>query len=282
MNLVYKTADREWTASGVTFPSAPGIVLGCTDFLCWGATVSPVDTTDYFNEPALFNVFGLPTHTVHNGMPEPVQWIFQSYYVNLVGDGVADNINKATVGYDEGGVSIIVPRRNNGAVLAIDLEASTVLSFAWTGSGPTGELAGFRGMSRAQSMEEFVAALQLLDAASQNFGYADIDGNIAYFHPSEVPIRSDLQAGTVGGGIPPFIIRDGSGALNHDWMPLSNPQPGQALPFEILPFSEAPQVVNPASGYIANGNNDPIGLTVDNNPLNHAFRPLTVAKCGEQ
>ena len=29
-----------------------------------------------------------------------------------------------------------------------------------------------------------------------------------------------------------------------------------------------PFVVNPASGYIANANNDPVGNTLDNNPLN--------------
>jgi penicillin amidase len=39
-----------------------------------------------------------------------------------------------------------------------------------------------------------------------------------------------------------------------------------------MPFGEMPQVVDPASGYIANANNDPIGLTLDNNPLNQ-FRP---------
>jgi penicillin amidase len=272
VNLVYGSGEDGWVASGISFPAAPGIVQGCTTFLCWGSTVSPIDDTDFFNEQILVNTFGLPTHTVHNGVPEPLQAIFQSYYVNPVGDGVADNIVKAPVGLTEGGVTLVVPRRNNGAILNIDSENMTALSFAWTGSGVSRLLEAFRDMVKAKSMEEFTAALQLYDSGSQNIGYADTDGNIAYFHPCEVPIRSDLQAGTVGGGIPPFLIRDGSGALNHDWMPLANPQPNQSLAFEIMPFDEMPHVVNPASGYIANANNDPIGLTLDNNPLNQ-LRP---------
>ncbi len=44
------------------------------------------------------------------------------------------------------------------------------------------------------------------------------------------------------------------------------------MPYEILPPSEMPFVINPASGYIANANNDPIGSTFDNNAFNQ-MRP---------
>ena len=39
-----------------------------------------------------------------------------------------------------------------------------------------------------------------------------------------------------------------------------------------MPATEMPFVVNPASGYIVNCNNDPVGNTLDNNPLNQ-LRP---------
>lgn len=261
-----------FVVSGVSFPGAPVVVQGCTDFFCWSSTVHPMDVTDIFQETVLTNVFGLPTHTVHNGVPEPVQVIFQSYFANQVGDGVADNVVRAPVGYDAGGITFVVPRRNNGPIIDFEQFGSTALSVQYTGWGPTFELASFRMIARAESPEDFADALQFFDIGSQNFGYADIEGNIAYWAGGENPIRSDLAQGTVGGGIPPFIIRDGSGALNHDWLPVQNPQPNQALPTEIMPFNEMPQVVNPASGYIANGNNDPIGVTLDNNPLNQ-LRP---------
>jgi penicillin amidase len=78
-----------------------------------------------------------------------------------------------------------------------------------------------------------------------------------------VPLRADLQAGTVI-GLPPFFVRDGS----NDWLPMPNPPDDQAVPYQILPFSEMPQVINPPEGYLISANNDPLGLNFDNDPLN--------------
>ncbi len=46
----------------------------------------------------------------------------------------------------------------------------------------------------------------------------------------------------------------------------------QAVPFEILPFTEMPQIVNPPAGWFVNANNDPLGLSLDNDALNR-LRP---------
>ena len=51
-----------------------------------------------------------------------------------------------------------------------------------------------------------------------------------------------------------------------------DPQPHQAVPFEILPFDEMPKLVNPVGGYFINANNDPTGNTRDNNAFNE-MRP---------
>ena len=110
--------------------------------------------------------------------------------------------------------------------------------------------------------------LEFFDVGSQNWAYTDRAGNIAYFTSAEMPLREDLQTLNQPDGTPPFLLRDGTGQLQNEWLPVQNPQPGQALPYEILPFAEMPQVVNPASGYILNANNDPVGTTLDNNPLN--------------
>src|SRR5690606_9831530 len=55
-------------------------------------------------------------------------------------------------------------------------------------------------------------------------------------------------------------------------LPVQTAYENQAVPFEVLAPGEMPQVVNPAEGYIANANNDPVGTTLDNNPLNQ-LRP---------
>jgi len=254
-------------ASGVSVPGAPGIIQGCTTNVCWGSTVNPMDVTDFFQETFQLNAVGLPTAILHNGTAEPVIWEFQSYFVNQIQQGVTDVVTRDdSIGLTNGGVTIIVPRRNNGPVVQID--GNTGLSIAYTGFGPTMELKAFKLINRANNLADFQNALTYFDFGSQNFAYADTAGNIAYFTSAENPIRQDLQQdGGPGGGIPPWLIRDGSGKLHHDWLPVQHPQPNQATPFEIMPAAEMPHVINPSAGFLANANNDPIGILAGNNPL---------------
>lgn len=268
-NLVIR--GEEVAVSGVSFPGTPLVVLGCNPRICWGATVNPNDVTDYYQEQFRVNNFGLPTHTVHNGVEEPLKLVFQSYFVNTVGDGVTDNIARANVGFDAGGITFIVPRRNNGPIVA-QPTPTTGVSIQYTGWGPTFELSTFRTWARAKNLADFQAGLEQFTVGGQNFAYADVDGNIAYFTSGTVPLRADLQSNTVDGGIPPFLLRDGTGALNHEWLPVDGDPVTRGINFAALPLAEMPQTINPAQGYIANGNNDPVGTTLDNNPLNQ-LRP---------
>lgn len=269
---LYSTEKRNGKAmdvTGVTVPGAPGVIQGCNQTVCWGTTTNSLDVTDVFQETLRLNSFGLPVAIVHDGVDEPLQWIFQSYYVNRM-DGTPDHVVRDnSVGYANGALTLVVPRRNNGPIVQIDSANSQGLSIAYTGFGATQEIESFRRINRASNLDEFRDALTYFDFGSQNFAYADTAGNIAYFTSAEAPVRTDLQTeGAPGGGRPPWLIRDGSGALKHDWLPVAHPQPNQATPFEILPANEMPFVVNPASGYFANANNDPIGFSLDNNPLN--------------
>lgn len=257
-------------ATGVSVPGTPGVIQGCNERICWGTTTNPLDVTDVFQEKFRLNTYGLPTAIVHDGVDEPVEWVFQSFYVNAVGDGTTDNLARAnSIGYTNGAVTVVVPRRNHGPVVQIDQANSQGLSIAYTGWGATFELESFRRINKAKNRAEFEEALSYFDVGSQNFAYADIDGNIAYYTSAEAPVRTDLQTQNApGGGRPPWIVRDGTGVLKHDWLPLQHPQPNQAVPFEVLPASEMPHVVNPPEGFFANANNDPVGTTLDNNPLN--------------
>jgi penicillin amidase len=268
--LIYDKGDGEdWHISGTVVPGTPGVLLGCNNHACWGMTVNPLDVTDFFNEALQTNAFGLPTHTLYKGQPEMIQQVFNSYFVNSVGDGVADNIVRAPVGYTSGAISLVVPRRNQGAI--VQISGNSGLSVAYTGFGPTYEVELIRKMGQSSNLEEFQEALTYFDIGVQNVYYANTSGDIAWFTTSENPIREDLQNLTVD-GLPPWFIRNGTGAQANEWLPVMNPQPNQALPFEIMPASEMPHLINPESGFVNNANNDPIGTTLDNNPLNQ-LRP---------
>lgn len=257
-------------AMGSGFAGVPFVVVGQTRYIAWGATVSPLDVTDVFQEqvvPDPTSPSGLAT--IYLGQREPVIPIPETYRVNLIGDGVADNVVPVPPSASIPPATLIVPRRNNGPIVQLDLAAGRAISVQYTGFSGTRELDTFYAFNRARNLADFKRGLQWFDSGTQNFAYADIWGNIAYFSTSEVPLREDLQAGFVA-GLPPWFIRNGSGG--NEWLPVQNRQPGQAVPYEILPFDEMPQVVNPRAGWFVNANNDPAGTVLDNNPLNQ-LRP---------
>lgn len=255
---------------GSGFAGAPFVIVGHNQHISWGATTNPLDVTDTYQEqivPDLTSPSGLST--VYMGQLEHVIPIPQVFRANQLGNGTPDDVVPVPPGGAIPPVTLIVPRRNNGPILQLDLATGTAFSVQYTGFSATRELETFHIWNQAKGLEDFLRGLQLFDFGSQNWAYSDVEGNIAYFTSGEMPLREDLQASTVN-GLPPFFIRNGTGG--NEWLPVQNPQPGQAVPYEILPFAEMPHVINPPAGWFVNANNDPAGTTLDNNPLNQ-LRP---------
>lgn len=154
----------------------------------------------------------------------------------------------------------------NPAMLAPPFGSTQALVLQYTGFHATQELATFAIWNRAANLSEFEEGLERFDVGSQNWAYADRDGNLAYFTSAELPLRSDLEQGAVA-GLPPFFVRDGSSGANN-WVPDPAHSQGQTIPFAVLPAEEMPHTVNPENGFFVNANNDPAGTTLDNDPLN--------------
>lgn len=259
-------ADDGFLAFGSGLAGVPGIVLGFNRHISWGATNNRIDVTDTYQEqviPDPASPSGLAT--LHKGSTEPIIPIPEVFRINQPGNAIEDDLVIVPAGGDIPAYTLIVPRRNNGPIISLDPASGVALSVQYTGFSATHEVAAFLKIDRASNLHEFIEALQFIDFGSQNFVYGDDRGNIAYFTSAEMPVREDLQEGFVDGA-PPWFIRDGQGG--NEWLPVQHPQPHQALPYEILPFAEMPMIVNPPAGWLVNANNDPSGLTLDNDPLN--------------
>jgi penicillin amidase len=254
---------------GSGLAGVPFVIVGQTRSIAWGATQSPLDVTDIYLEkivPDPSSPSGLAT--IYRGNREAVIPLPEAYRMNVVGDGVPDNLVAPPAG-SVPSVTLIVPRRNNGPIVELDLATGAALSVQYSGFSGTREANTFWTWNRARNLNDFRRGLQWFDSGTQNFAYADIDGNIAYFAASEVPVREDLQRGTVE-GLPPWFIRNGTGG--NEWLVVQHLQPGQAIPYEILPAEEMPHLLNPRAGWLVNANNDPAATVLDNDPLNQ-FRP---------
>jgi penicillin amidase len=256
--------------TGISFAGAPAVPQGCNETACWGSTVNPLDLADFYQESVGISFSPLRlTGTFFDGELEPLVTIQQTYWVNQVGNSISDDLLQAEVDDTEGGLTYLVPRRNMGPIISLDTSSLlniTALSLQFSGLGATFEAEAFLRFHRVSSVLEFREALQFFDIGSQNWAYADVDGNIAYFTAGEVPLREDLQSGQVDGR-PPWFVRDGTHQAKNEWLTEEDPPPTQAIPYRILPFEELPQVVNPSLGYLANANSDPIGVTLNNDVL---------------
>ena len=257
-------------AFGSGFPGIPGVVQGYNRNIAWGTTNNAIDVTDTYQEqlvPDPSSPSGLSS--LYMGQLEHVIPIPEVFRANQPGNGIANDVDVIPPGGQIPPATLIIPRRNNGPIVNLNQATGVALSVQYAGFSATRELDSFFLVNRARNLNEFKAALQYLDFGSQNFVYADDRGNIAYFTTGEMPLREDLQAGTVSGA-PPWFIRNGQGG--NEWIALANPPQNQALRYVVLPFAEMPQIVNPPAGWFVNANNDPAGLTLDNNPLNR-LRP---------
>jgi penicillin amidase len=94
-------------------------------------------------------------------------------------------------------------------------------------------LGSFYDLMKAETAADFEKAGQRSDM-SINFFFANVDGDIAYFHQGLHPIRSPE--------VDPRLPTPGTGEF--EWK-------------GYIPKSRNPHVLNPASGYIANWNNQP-------------------------
>ena len=257
-------------AVGVGFPGVPLVVQGHTPRIAWGSTVNPMDVTDWYQEqvvPDSTSPSGLSS--MFNGQREHLLPIPQVFRANVTNDGTPNSLvvvpSSATVPQ----ASLIVSRRN-APIVSLNLQTGAGVSVQYIGLGPTRELETFLIWNSARNLDDFRNGLNYFDVGSQNWVYTDVEGNIAYFTSGEMPLREDLQSGTVTGA-PPFLLRDGTRPGN-EWLRAPTRTATQASPYQLLPQSEMPQLVNPPSGWFVNANNDPAGTTLDNNPLNQ-LRP---------
>lgn len=199
-------------AAGATLPGLPGVVIGHNGRIAWGVTNTNPDVQDLFVERV-----NARNEVLYQGRWEPLTIIPETIKVK---------------GEDD--VELFVRVGRHGPLISDVTEGTgDPLAFRWTALDPEdGTMRAFFGINRATNWREFTEALRHYHAPMQNFVYADVDGNIGYYAPGAVPIRSRGD-----GSIP---VEGWSGL--HDWA-------------GYIPFAELPHDFNPERGYIASANN---------------------------
>ena len=213
--------------AGVTLPSAPFVVIGHNARLAWGLTNSGADVQDFFVE----DVDMTRRQYLFRGRWEPLA--VDRYEIGVRGRGRPEVFELFST--------------RHGPLVATETAWEEVpdlagqqgrvsprpLALAWDPAA-RGETAGaFEALNRARDWPTFLEAVRRLAAPSQNFVYADVDGNIGYALSGRLPLRS---AGDGGMPVPGWTGE-------YEWI-------------GTVPADRLPVVLNPSSGQIVAANGE--------------------------
>lgn len=202
-----------YRVAGFTFPGVPGVVIGHNHTIAWGMTNANPDVQDLFVERLRP---GDPSRYLFRGRWLPVRVRVEEIRVR----------GRAAERW-------VVRSTHHGPILNGAVEGlRQVVALRWTALSPTTVAEGLLRVNRARNWREFRDALRFFHVPSQNFVYADREGNIGYQLPGRIPVRAS------GDGTVPV-----SG-----WT-------GQAEWVGWVPYEELPSLFNPSQGWIATANN---------------------------
>ena len=215
---------------GVSFPGAPGIVIGHNQHIAWGVTNAISDVEDLYIEK--FNSNN-PYQYEYMGNWEDAQVVWEEIKVRGSSTPAIEEVRITR----HGPILTTMPHpmhddkaNKNGNAASEIVEFP--LALRWTGLEKHSIISANQKLNLATNWEEFRDALRDWAQPPQNVVYADIQGNIGYVMAGAIPVRAKGQA----------LL----------------PSPGWTGEYEwtgYIPFDELPQTFNPEQHFIATANN---------------------------
>jgi len=220
----------DFAVSGVSFPGAPGVIIGHNADIAWGMTNGMVDVQDLFLErihPEDATRFANGDGWIEAQVLEEVIQVrrgkphVERVVITHNGPLITNILNRSDGNSEE--------KEGDGAALV-------PLSLRWTGHEPGQSLRAILQLNQARNWDDFSAALADWATPPQNVLFADDHGNIGYRLAGKVPKR-EQNLGVV-------------------------PSPGWDAAYqwrEFIPAAELPALYNPSSGKIVSANNKIVG-----------------------
>jgi penicillin amidase len=225
-----KSAGCPFDMVGFSFAGAPGIIIGHNDQIAWGFTNVNPDVQDLYIEK--INPDN-PNQYMVNG-----KWVDMTLVNETVHVAGGKDV-PLTVRYTRHGPIVsdtYASLQEFGQKAGIELPSSYALSLRWTALEPSITWRAILELDSATNFQQFRNALRDFAVPSQNMVYADVQGNIGYQVPGNIPIRAH------GNGLMPVP----GWTEDYEWTGY--------IPFEQLPYS-----YNPPQGFIVTANNQVVG-----------------------
>ena len=240
LHCLPKTDLCPYEVAGFSFAGVPGVIIGHNDRIAWGFTNNGPDVMDLYiekinpNNPNQYEVNGqwvdmtLRSETIEVSDAEPVViTIRHTRNGPIISDTYAPLLQ--TIELEENATEQPKPYQEKAG---IELPLPYAISLRWTALEPAYLFEAIWGFNKARNWQEFRQASTKFTIAAQNLLYADVEGNIAYQNPGNIPLRPN-----------------GDGTL---------PVPGWNDDYQwqgYIPFDELPFALNPPGGFIVTANN---------------------------
>ncbi len=212
------TVPGQFDTYGFTFAGTPSIVLGLNRDVAWSATNTGADVVDFYRETV--DDPSRPTKYMLDGTWRPLE-LHEEVYRSPSGSVLRTDTMRYT---------------HRGPMRRV---ADTWLSMRWTAldtNNVEASLGAFQAAQRATSVSSLMDAMAAYPGPAQNFVMADRGGNIGIRSTGLYPVRPGNGSG--------LLFRDGSVSAS-DWT-------------GYWPVKDYPQAINPAQGYLASANQQPV------------------------
>ena len=202
---------------GFSTPGAPLVIVGHNSRIAWGVSNMGSDVQDFYIEKL-------------NDLHRPTQFASAGEWHDLeIAHEIIDVKGQEPVQLD-------VLITSHGPIVndAFEvLEDAEPMALRWVALDGSRLFRAVALLNQARNWEEFRHAISYWDVPSQNFVYADVDGNIGYQSSGKTPIRVPGHSGLL-------------------------PVPGWTGEYDwkgFIPYDDMPSVLNPPAGYIVTANN---------------------------
>ena len=244
VSLHYRTEAQVYSKEGLNAYGAITwgqffVYQGFNEKCGWMHTSSKADAADLYLEKVTQSGKN-PTY-LYNGAPR--NFTKKKITINYVENG--EMMEKTFTGYYSHHGPVLASSGNNWITLKSVNRSLNALMQSWE-------------MTKAKNMTEFTKALNRATDNSDNITYADVDGNIAYWHGNFIPMRD----------------------RKYDW---SKPVDGSILATEWKGTHSLDQLVrvsNPSTGFIMNCNSSPFNVSGSASPKKSQY-PAYMAPDGE-
>ena len=226
-----------YNVAGFTFAGVPGVIIGHNDRIAWGFTNARPDVMDLYIErvnpdnPNQYEVngewvdFETRKEIIKVAGKDPVEITVRlTRHGPVISETYSPLKNENTDDDPE-----FIPFKERAG---IELPENYVIALKWTALAPSTPFEAVWGFNKARNWEDFREAAKYFHVPAQNLLYADVEGNIGYQMPGDIPIRAN-----------------GDGTF---------PVPGWTDEYEwtgFIPFEELPYTFNPPEGFIVTANN---------------------------